>query len=106
MFTISSRASFWLQKKVMFRVKGLEKKKKGFKSLEKRGIRAKSVSAINIRDVARLAKDGKEINVIELGYDRVLGGGSISKPLKVTARSFSASAQEKIEKANGQAITA
>lgn len=35
---------------------------------------------------------------------KILGGGEISRPLKVTAAKFSASAKAKIEKAGGQAI--
>jgi large subunit ribosomal protein L15 len=36
----------------------------------------------------------------------VLGGGEISRALKVTASKFSGSAKAKIEKAGGQALTA
>ena len=36
----------------------------------------------------------------------VLGTGEISRPLKITASKFSASAKAKIEKVGGQAITA
>ncbi len=40
---------------------------------------------------------------ITLDVDKVLGKGRVTKPLIVTARSFSKRAQEKIESAGGKA---
>ena len=70
--------------------------KKGFFS---RKIREKAVnlSYINIRA-------DKEIDVTELGFGKVLGGGNITKPLKIKAHVFSKKAKEKIEKAGGEAV--
>lgn len=59
--------------------------------------------AINLDDIEKLT--GKnEINVVEFGFGKVLGGGTLTRPLKITARSYSAKAKEKIQKAGGQAI--
>lgn len=45
-----------------------------------------------------------KINVAKLGYDKVIGGGKVTMPLIVEAKSFSKSAQEKIVKAGGKAV--
>ncbi len=64
----------------------------------------KVVRAINLRDLETLAGEKKEIVLSDLGYDKVLGSGTITKKLTVKARSFSKHAKEKIEKAGGKAI--
>lgn len=73
--------------------------KRGFKRRN-----AKETKAINLRDLENLAKRlGKnKLNLAELGYDKVLGTGSLSVPLEVEAKLFSAGAKEKIEKAGGK----
>ncbi|NYZ79994.1 uL15 family ribosomal protein [Candidatus Micrarchaeota archaeon] len=59
--------------------------------------------AINLDDIERLTEKN-EINVVDFKFGKVLGGGTITRPLKITAYSFSAKAKEKIQKAGGQAI--
>ncbi len=51
-------------------------------------------------------KEGNQINVnlIKLGITKVLGSGTISRPLNITAPNFSKSAIEKIEAAGGSVI--
>ncbi len=65
---------------------------------------SKSVKAVNVRDLEKLAGDRKEIALKELGFDKVLGSGDITKKLVVKAGSFSRQAKEKIEKAGGKAV--
>jgi large subunit ribosomal protein L15 len=77
--------------------------KYGFKSLKTRKLKP-SERAINLRDIARLA-EGKEVDLKQLGYDRVLGTGSLDKPLTIKAGSFTKKAAEKIEKAGGKAVS-
>lgn len=50
-------------------------------------------------------KDGDSFVFDASKYDKVLGTGKITKKIKITSKSFSASAKEKIEKAGGEAIT-
>ncbi len=52
------------------------------------------------------SKDGDAIviDVTELGYDKVLGNGIITKSYKISSPKFSASAVEKIEELGGEAI--
>ncbi|MEM3412157.1 MAG: uL15 family ribosomal protein [archaeon] len=69
--------------------------KVGFHSLYK------PLKAINLKD---LAKYDNEVNILDLGYEKVLGGGKIDKPLIIKAKAFTAKAKEKIEKAGGKAI--
>lgn len=70
--------------------------KRGFVSLYKKG------KGINLDEINRLAD--KEIDVTTLGYAKVLGGGALTRPIKIKAHSFSKKAKEKIEKAGGEAI--
>ena len=52
------------------------------------------------------SKDGDSIviDVTELGYDKVLAKGKITKSFIISAPQFSASAIEKIEEMGGEAI--
>ena len=50
------------------------------------------------------AEKKTKINVIDLGYEKVLGRGRIAKPVVVEAYSFSKIAKEKIESAGGKAV--
>jgi len=52
-----------------------------------------------------LTKGITEIDAIKLGFSKVLGGGNVTKPLKVRAKFFTQKAKEKLEKAGGEAIT-
>jgi len=45
------------------------------------------------------------INLIDLGYDKLLGKGKINIPLKVIIKSYSKKALNKITEAGGQIIT-
>ncbi len=51
-------------------------------------------------------EEGKKItvNLTEIGITKVLGSGKLSRPLTITAPSFSKTAIEKIEAAGGAAI--
>ena len=75
-------------------------KRKGFISKT-----SKSVRAVNVRDLETLASGKKEIVLGDLGYDKVLGSGNITKKLNVKAKAFSRTAKEKIEKAGGKAVS-
>lgn len=63
----------------------------------------------SVRDLddlfARLGKSADGKNIIDLasvGIDKLLGGGSISKPYTVRVNKSTASAREKIQKAGGE----
>lgn len=75
--------------------------KRGFKKKNKRVVRA-----INLKNLEIVAeKLGKnKIKLSELGYDKVLGTGKLTKPLEIEALFFSAGAKAKIEEAGGKAI--
>ena len=70
--------------------------KRGFVSLYKKD------KAINLSEIDKSA--GTEIDTTKMGFDKVLGGGALSRPLKIKAHSFSKKAKERIEKAGGEAI--
>jgi large subunit ribosomal protein L15 len=75
---------------------------------------AQKVVSINVRDLEEKFEAGDEVTPESLRskslakhrYDvlKVLGDGELTKKLKVSAHRFSKSAQEKIEKAGGEAI--
>ena len=70
--------------------------KRGFVSAKKKE-RAVNLDWLN-------SKADKEIDITTLGFGKVLGGGSLTRPLKIKAHTFSKKAKEKIEKAGGEAI--
>jgi len=70
--------------------------KKGFTSLKARA---------KVINVFELVKFDNDVNLTAMGYDKLLGQGEISKPLKVTVLYCSPSAKEKVEKAGGKVIT-
>ena len=76
----------------------------------------KKISAVNLiyleeqaenliaKGLASKEGDVIVIDVTDLGYDKVLGKGKITKTFKISAPQFSASAIEKIEEVGGEAI--
>jgi large subunit ribosomal protein L15 len=86
--------------------------KKGFKRLfETREIKAinleeleKKVESLLEQKIAEKEDDKIKINVLKLGYEKVLGSGRVTKPLIVEAKFFSKKAIRKIEEAGGKAI--
>lgn len=77
--------------------------KKGFKVPLKA---KKIIKAITLRDIDILAKklNKKEIDLSELGYQKVLSTGKITQSLTIKANKIVPKAKEKIEKAGGKAI--
>ena len=73
----------------------------------------KPTTAINVGDLdeqidsllekkqAKKAKEGFEVDLDQLGYDKLLGGGKVTHSLIVRVDSWSKSAAKKIEKAGG-----
>jgi large subunit ribosomal protein L15 len=88
--------------------------KKGFISVQQ--IKKREGRALNIGQLAgmidkligekKVQLDGQKVvvDLKPLGFTRLLGGGSISRPLRVTVDHCSASALEKIREAGGEAI--
>ncbi len=72
------------------------------------------VAILNVSDLDAAFNDGDEVSLASLkeknlakgNFDvlKVLGDGELTKKLKVSAHRFSKSAQEKIEKAGGEAV--
>ena len=56
---------------------------------------------INLYQIETLAGNGGEVDLVALGYDKLLGQGSIHGALKVKAMRASSSAIEKIKAAGG-----
>ena len=78
----------------------------GFRSLQQKGLKREKV-AINVSDLEALlrCKDlKKEINLSDHGIDKLLGSGEIKVAVKVRVDSYTAKAEEKIQKAGGQII--
>lgn len=49
--------------------------------------------------------EGKEIDLKEMGYDKLLGSGSVNRPMKVIVPYATEKAVEKIKAAGGEVIT-
>jgi len=66
----------------------------------------KEVRIINLRDIDNLAKKLKktEIDLNELGYDKVLSKGKLTQPLTIKAKKFVERAKKKIEGAGGKVV--
>ncbi|MFH1473721.1 MAG: uL15 family ribosomal protein [Candidatus Aenigmatarchaeota archaeon] len=66
----------------------------------------KQILAITLKDIDILAKKMKktEIDVSELGYDKVLSTGKITQPLTIKAKKIVDKAKKKIEEAGGKVI--
>ncbi|MBI5872481.1 50S ribosomal protein L15 [archaeon] len=76
----------------------------------------KNIKAINLKDldkkveqllkenVAEKEGDKIKINVLKLGYQKVLGAGELTQPLIIESKMFSRSAIKKLEEAGGKAI--
>lgn len=87
--------------------------KRGFK--RPKGI-VKRVESINLKELDQIAEslieqklaekegDKIKINVSNLGFQKVLGSGKLTKPLIIEAKYFSKLAIKKLEKSNGQAV--
>lgn len=83
----------------------------------KRGFHNKfalTVAAVNVGDLDRVFESGEEVTpetlktraVVKGSYDvlKVLGDGTLSKKLKISAHRFSQSALEKIQQAGGETV--
>ena len=57
---------------------------------------------LNSLNIKNLKFDKQEINLTELGYDKLLGTGTLNKKYIIQVKSFTKKAKEKIEKAGGQ----
>lgn len=91
----------------------LRKGKRGFKPIGK----VKQLSIINVKELDEISKElniigkakeeeGKiKINLSELGYEKLLGEGNISRAFEVKVKNSSQSALKKIEKAGGTVIS-
>jgi large subunit ribosomal protein L15 len=54
--------------------------------------------------VAEKVANGVAINLTDLGVDKLLGSGQVTRPLVVYAQSWSEAAAQKIERAGGQIL--
>lgn len=77
--------------------------KRGFERVFAKGRRPK---AINLKELDMLAKElgKKNIDLAELGYEKVLGTGKLTTSLTVKAKLFSKKSIEKIEAAGGKIV--
>jgi large subunit ribosomal protein L15 len=86
------------QKKMLIlkKYKGKYLGKKGFKRPQKV---IKKINVINVADLNKFKI--KELNLTKLGYNKLLGKGSIKEKYNIIVDSYSKQAKEKIEKAGG-----
>jgi len=82
--------------------------KRGFTNIFKKQYNERNVDVLNKFEngtevTAELLKSTKTIKKIEKDGIKILGEGNLEKALTIKAAKFTASAQEKIEKAGGKA---
>jgi large subunit ribosomal protein L15 len=67
----------------------------------------KYIAAINIEELEKLSEklNTNEINLTQLGIEKLLGKGKITKPIKVIVKKASKKAIEKIQEVGGEVIT-
>ena len=83
----------------------LQSKKEIIKSVNLSYIDTKIDSLVH-SNIAKKEREHYVLDLSSIGYDKLLGSGSITKKLIITARFFSKHAVRKLEEAGGQAITA
>jgi large subunit ribosomal protein L15 len=64
------------------------------------------VAAVNVGELQEIAKklNTNEINLTQLGIEKLLGKGKINEPITVIVKSASKNAIEKIENAGGKVV--
>jgi large subunit ribosomal protein L15 len=68
------------------------------------GIIDQIIPSLLAQGIAKNDGDAIVINIAELGVDKVLGSGKVTKKLNISAQAFSESAKIKIEKMGGKAL--
>ncbi len=72
--------------------------------------RKKKVNAINLNDINKIITHSKKegdfyvFDANKLGYNKILGGGKLDYKFKISCKSFSKSAEEKIKESGGEVI--
>jgi large subunit ribosomal protein L15 len=67
------------------------------------GIIDQIVPSLLAQGIAKNEGDAIVINIADIGIDKVLGSGKVTKKLNISAQAFSESAKVKIEKIGGKA---
>ncbi len=79
---------------------------------------SRKIKALNLNQISNIAeklarsgqgqKEGDRIvvDIVSLGYDKVLGGGRLTYPVKIIAKSWTRSAEEKITASNSLIVAA
>jgi large subunit ribosomal protein L15 len=67
------------------------------------GIIDQIVPSLLAQGIAKNEGDAIVINITDIGIDKVLGSGKVTKKLNISAQAFSESAKVKIEKIGGKA---
>tara|TARA_Y100000310_G_scaffold345598_1_gene467055 strand:- start:4673 stop:5119 length:447 start_codon:yes stop_codon:yes gene_type:complete len=80
--------------------------KHGFKRPRKVVDKIKTINLGDLeeKEIGSKEKDFYIINLKEIGYDKLLGSGQVTRKYKITAAYCSNRAKEKIEKAGGEVI--
>ncbi|MBR9679637.1 MAG: 50S ribosomal protein L15 [Candidatus Altiarchaeota archaeon] len=68
-----------------------------------RGGLKSSANSINVSQLERLT-DKTEIDLTELGFDKLLGSGKLGKKMKIKVRAWSKRAEEKVNAVGGKLI--
>lgn len=85
---------------------GFKRPKKAIKKVNSVNLSFLNEKADYFLEKGLATKEGDSIiiDVTEIGYNKVLGGGKLAKPLTIKSPMFSSSAENKIQEAGGEAI--
>jgi large subunit ribosomal protein L15 len=70
------------------------------------GVLDQIVPSLLAQGIAKQEGDAIVINASEMGIDKVLGSGKVTKKINISASAFSETAKAKIEKMGGKALVA
>jgi len=62
------------------------------------------IPSLLAQGIAKQEGDAVTVNVVDMGIEKVLGSGQVTKKINISASSFSETAKAKIEKMGGKAL--
>lgn len=69
-----------------------------------RGKLKKEIKTVNLQWVDENFNEGDTVNLFELGYEKLLGSGKITKKLKIIVPLWSKKAEEKVREVGGEIV--
>ena len=78
--------------------------KHGFKNPNSQAFYKRCINLSELDSLVKKEGDSFVVNLVELGYDKLLGRGKVTRKLKIVAPSFSKKALEKVKAVGGEVV--